>query len=73
MKIKPVAKLQRLPKHSKHLLRIMIFVVAAIVVYLLRHKGYTSGIVGISTEMTMNTIVDRLFPGGSILGEIDES
>jgi hypothetical protein len=67
------SKLARLPKHSKHILRISIFIVAAIVIFVLRRHGYTSGFVGISTELVMSTIVDRLFPGGSFLGDIEQN
>jgi hypothetical protein len=64
-------KLKKLPKRSKHLIRISIFVIAAMAVLLLRKHGYTAGILGTMGELTMSTIVDRLFPGGSFLGDID--
>jgi hypothetical protein len=67
-----LTRIKKLPKHTKHLIRISIFIIAAIGVMVLRKFGYSTGFWGITGELTMSTIVDRLFPGGSFLGDVAE-
>ena len=64
-------RLHKVHKTTKHALRVTIFIVAAVIVLILRRLGYTSGFWGISGELIASTVVDRILPGGSFFGDVN--
>jgi len=65
-------KLHKLPKHTKHVLRIMVFVIAVILGIVFRKYAH-SGIISTTADFLLGTVVDRIFPQGSFFGSIDSN